>query len=271
MTEHFPTSRRALVYLAMAFGITWVAWGILVVLAQRYFTSYGAWPYMTLYVLGGLGPTIAAYLAVWRTPEQAPVREFNQRLLHWRVRPVWYLLALGLPLALGFIAIGVAVALKPALGDSVHIKSWYLFPQYLLMTIIGGGLEEFGWRGVTQDEWGRVIGPARAALLIGPVWALWHLPLFFLPGVVQYHASFALFLVGIMGNALLLGWLYSRTRSILLCVLMHAAINAVLIMGINVPTGMGMGLVGPCLSLCVGALLFLSMGRRSEPHESVVR
>ena len=74
MTEHFPTSRRALVYLAMAFGITRVAWGILVVLAQRQFTSYGQWPYMTLYVLGGLGPTVAAYLAVWRTREQAPLR-----------------------------------------------------------------------------------------------------------------------------------------------------------------------------------------------------
>lgn len=266
MTEHFPASRRALAYLAIAFGISWAAWGLLVVLAQRQVTSYGAGPYMTLYVVGGLGPTIAAYLAVWRTREQAPVSEFNRRVLRWRVRPVWYLLALGLPVALGLMAIGVAVALKPALASSVDFKSWYLFPQYLLMTIVGGGLEELGWRGVTQEEWGRVITPVRAALLIGPIWALWHLPLFFLPGVAQYHAGFALFLVGTMGNALLLGWLYSHTRSILLCVLMHAAANAAVMMGVSVPSGQGMGLVGPCLSLCVGALLFLSTGRRAEHH-----
>jgi membrane protease YdiL (CAAX protease family) len=268
MTDHFPTSRRALIYLATAFGITWVSWGVLAVLTQAQITAYGNGLYMSLYVLGGLGPTIAAYIAVWRTPETASLREFNQRVLRWRVRPVWYLLALGLPIALGFMAIGVAVALKPALAASVSFKSWYLFPLYFLMTIVGGGLEEFGWRGITQEEWGRVIGPIRAALLIGPIWALWHVPLFFLPGVAQYHASFAQFLVGIMGNALLFGWLYSRTRSILLCVFMHAASNAVVMMGVSVPSGMGMSIVGPCLALGVGALLFLSHGRRVEDKDA---
>jgi len=267
MTDHFPASRRALVYLAVAFGITWVAWGLLVVLAQAQVTHYGAWPYMSLYVLGGLGPTVAAYVAVWRTQDQAAVSEFNQRVLRWRVQPVWYLVALALPAALGFMAIGVSVALKPGLGAALSFKPWYLFPLYLLMTILGGGLEEFGWRGITQDEWERSIGAIRAALLIGPIWALWHLPLFFLPGVSQYHAGFALFLIDVMGNALLLGWLYSRTRSILLCVLMHAASNAVVMMGVSVPSGMGMGLVGPCLGLGVGALLFVSTLKRTEYHE----
>lgn len=267
MSEHFPASRRALVYLATAFSITWPAWGLLAVLAEAHVTSYGTWPYMSLYVLGGLGPTLAAYVAVWRTRSQAPLSEFNRRVLRWRVRPLWYLVALGLPAALGFMAIGVAVALKPALGAALSFKPWYLFPLYLLMTIVGGGLEEFGWRGITQDEWARSIGPLRAALLIAPVWALWHLPLFFLPGVAQYHASFALFLAGEFGIALLLGWLYTHTQSILLCVLMHAASNAVVVMGVFVPSGMGMGLIGPCLGLAVGVLLFLSTGKRPENHE----
>ncbi|QNK02401.1 type II CAAX endopeptidase family protein [Dyella telluris] len=270
MTEHFPASRRALVYLAVTFGITWVAWGVLAALAQRQITRYGTWPFMVLYVLGGLGPTIAAYIAVRHTPEQAPMSEFNRRVLRWRVRPVWYLLALGLPVALGFMAIGIAVALKPALGAAVSFKPWYLFPLYLLMTIVGGGLEEFGWRGITQDEWARSIGPLRAALLIAPIWALWHLPLFFLPGVAQYHGNFALFLAGQFGIALLLGWLYTRTQSILLCVLMHAASNAVVMMGVFVPTGMGMGLTGPCLGLAVGLLLFLSMGSRANGQDAAM-
>lgn len=270
MTEPFPASRRALVYLAATFGITWVAWGILVVLVQRQVTRYGTWPFMSLYMLGGLGPTIGAYVAVWRTAGQAPLGEFNRRVLRWRVRPVWYLLALGLPVALGFMAIGIAVALKPALAAAVSFKPWYLFPLYLLMTLVGGGLEELGWRGITQDEWARSIGPLRAALLIAPLWALWHLPLFFLPGVAQYHGNFALFLAGQFGTALLLGWLYTRTRSILLCVLMHAASNAVVMMGVFVPSGMGMGLTGPCLGLAVGLLLFQSMGSRTNGHDATV-
>jgi uncharacterized protein len=269
MTEFFPGSRRALVYLALAFAITWVAWGSLVALVNAGDASYGQVPYMALYVLGGLGPTIAAYLAVWFTRTQAPVAEFNRRVLRWRVRPGWYVVALGLPALLGFVGIGVAVALRPALADSLRIAPWYRFFELLPMMVVGGGLEEFGWRGVMQEEWGRTMGAGRAALLIGPVWALWHLPLFSLPGVTQFHAHFALFLLGIMGNALLLGWLYSRTDSILLCVLMHAAANTIVSMGIVVPSGHGLSLAGPCLNLGIGALLFLSTGKRfghADPH-----
>ncbi|WP_430390776.1 CPBP family glutamic-type intramembrane protease [Dyella sp. 20L07] len=270
MAELVPVSRRALYFLAVAFALTWAAWGSLTGLAHAQLTAYGQWPYMTLYVLGGLGPTIAAYIAVYLTREQAPLREFNQRVLRWRVHPVWYAVAIGLPLVLGFIAIGLALAFRPSVWNQVAIKPWYEFPLLFLMTIIGGGLEEFGWRGITQEEWGAVMGQGRAALLIGPIWTLWHLPLFFLPGVSQYHGNFALFLVGVMGNALLLGWLYSRTRSILLCVFMHAATNAVIMLGVIVPPKQGLSLIGPCLGLGVGALLFLANSKRAAQVDSTI-
>jgi uncharacterized protein len=269
MTASFPASRRAFIFLAAAFAITWFAWGGLVMLAQSRVTTYGQWLYMTLYVLGGLGPTIAAYVAVCLTAAQAPLREFHQRLLRWRVRPVWYAVAIGLPIALAFGAIGIAIALRPSILADVATKPWYAFPLLFATMIIGGGLEELGWRGITQEEWGHAMGHGRAALLIGPIWALWHLPLFFLPGVSQYHAHFSSFLVGVMGNALLFGWLYSRKRSILLCVFMHAATNATIAMGVAVPSGQGFSLIAPCLSLGMGALLFLSSAKRVDPADSV--
>ncbi|WP_130620268.1 CPBP family intramembrane glutamic endopeptidase [Dyella amyloliquefaciens] len=265
MAELVHLRRRAKVFLAFAFGISWCAWGTLILLAQAQATAYGEWPFMTLYALGGLGPTIAAYVSVCLTRREAPLREFNQRVLRWRVRPVWYVVAIGLPIALAFVAVGIAVALHLAVSSQLAIKPWYVFPLLFAMTIIGGGLEEFGWRGVTQDAWGPILGQARAALMIGPIWAIWHLPLFFLPGVSQYHGQFGPFLVGVVGNALLFGWLYSRTRSILLCVFMHAATNAIVMLGVVVPAEHGMSLISPCVVLAVGALLFLSFGKRGSP------
>lgn len=265
MAELIPFSRRAWVFLALAFCISWCAWGALILLAQAQATTYGEWPFMTLYVLGGLGPTIAAYVAVYLTRTEAPLREFNQRVLRWRVRPVWYVVAIGMPIVLAFVAVGIAVALHPVVWGQLLIKPWYVFPLLFAMTIIGGGLEEFGWRGVAQEAWGPVLGQARAALLIGPIWAIWHLPLFFLPGVSQYHGHFGPFFVGVVGNALLFGWLYSQTRSILLCVFMHAATNAIVMLGVVVPSGHGMSLISPCLVLAVGGLLFLSLGKRGSP------
>jgi len=265
MAQSTAFHRRALVFLAFAFGITWCAWGVLIVLSQSRATAYGEWPFMTLYVLGGLGPTIAAYIAVCLTRTAAPLSEFNQRVLRWRVPSVWYAVAIGLPMALAFSAVGMALTLGLAAWSQLAIKPWYVFPALFAMTIIGGGLEEFGWRGITQDAWGRALGPARAAWLIGPIWAVWHLPLFFLPGVSQYHGSFGPFLLGVMGNALLFGWLYSRTRSILLCVFMHAASNAIVMLGVVVPSGPGTSWISPCLALAVGCLLFLADGRRGSP------
>ncbi len=264
MQATFSISRRARIFLVTAFALTWVAWGSLILLARMRVTSYGQWPYMTLYVLGGLGPTIAAYVAVCRTPEQAPLREFHQRLLRWRVPFAWYPVAIGLPIALAFVAVGTAAALRPSLLAAVSIKPWYLFLSLFPMMMVGGGLEELGWRGVAQEEWGRSVGHGRAALLIGPIWAVWHLPLFFLPGVAQYGGNFALFLLGVMGNALILGWLYSRTRNILLCIFFHASWNTMMTLGVAIPHGHGVSLVGPCLSLGVGTLLFLAAGQKRE-------
>lgn len=262
--ERMHVSARALWFLLATFAITWVAWGALVALCLAHATAYGEPLYMSLYVVGGLGPTLAAYLAVRMTPALAPMREFNARVLRWRVPPHWYVIALGLPVVLGLVALGIAVALRPAVLPLIALKRWYWFVPLFGMTIVGGGLEEFGWRGILQEDWEDAMGPGRAALLIGPVWALWHLPLFALPGVAQYHAAFAPFLVGVIGNALLLGWLYSRTRSIALCVFMHAAGNAATMLGIAVPPGQGLSLVGPCLGLAVGALLFLSTPKVTE-------
>lgn len=270
MQATFSISRRVLIFLVTAFALTWAAWGSLILLARMQVTSYGQWPYMTIYVLGGLGPTIAAYVAVCLTSAQAPLREFHQRLLRWRVPIVWYPVAIGLPIVLALAAVGIAAALRPALIAAVAIKPWTLFLSLFPMMMVGGGVEEFGWRGIAQEEWGRSMGQGRAALLIGPVWAIWHLPLFFLPGVAQFGGNFALFLLGIMGNALILGWLYSRTRSILLCIFFHASWNAMMALGVTIPHGHGMSLVGPCLGLAVGALLFLAGGPKQE-HAAATR
>ncbi|WP_172461862.1 CPBP family intramembrane glutamic endopeptidase [Dyella jiangningensis] len=265
MVELISSHRRVRTFLALAFGISWCAWGALILMAQHQATAYGEWPFMSLYVLGGLGPTIAAYGAVYLTRTDVPLCEFNQRVLRWRLPPAWYAVAIGTPIVLAFVAVGIAGALHPATWGQLAIKPWYVFPLLFAMTIIGGGLEELGWRGVAQEAWGPMLGQARAAWLIGPIWAVWHLPLFFLPGVSQYHGQFGPFLVGVAGNALLFGWLYSRTRSILLCVFMHAASNAIVMLGVVVPAGVGASLISPCLVLAAGALLFLSSGKRGSP------
>jgi uncharacterized protein len=258
-------SRRVVIFLAVAFGMTWSAWGALGWLARVQMVAYGQWPFMVLYVLGGLGPTIAAYIAVLSTSTQAPLREFHQRLFRWRVAGRWYITAIASPVSLAIISTMIATQFTPGLAALLSVRPWIMFLPLFAMMIVGGGLEELGWRGVAQPELASAIGSAKAALSVGLVWAIWHVPLFFLPGVSQYGGNFPLFAIGVIANALMLGWLYSRTDSILLCIVFHASSNAITALGFAIPRESGWWvLLGPCLNILVGAVLLCALPVRSS-------
>ncbi|MGD0778413.1 MAG: CPBP family intramembrane glutamic endopeptidase [Candidatus Solibacter sp.] len=103
---------------------------------------------------------------------------------------------------------------------------------------------------------GRGIGRPAAAVLVGLIRSLWHLPLFVLPGVGQYGTNFAVFAIGTVGGTLILVWLYGRTESILRCILFHAGWNAVAALELAIPSDRRLLAVpDACLRLVVGALL----------------
>lgn len=84
---------RLKTYLIATFLITWTCWWALVLLTRTGTMAYGYGQplFMVFYLLGGLGPTIAAFVAVLATPAQSPLREFNARLFRWRVAWWWYM------------------------------------------------------------------------------------------------------------------------------------------------------------------------------------
>ena len=234
-------------------------------LARARKVVFGQLFFMLPYMLGGLGPTIAAYVAVLATTSQAPLREFHARLFRWRLRAYWFLVALALPVALALASVGAAIVVDPDLARTLSLRPWYMFFPLLLVMVGGGGLEELGWRGVAQPELDRAYARPVAALLVGVVWSVWHLPLFVLPGVGQYGTNFAVFAVGCVGGAMILAWLYGRTGSILLCILFHASWNAAWALGLAIPSGRhGLAVMDSCFRVTVGALL-LAIRPRATP------
>ena len=257
-----PTSEagpaRLFIFLAATLVLSYGSWWILVPLARSGGVRFGQPLYLTLYMLGGFGPTIAAYFAVARTPARGSVREFNGRVFRWRVAPLWYIVALGLPFALGLLSIAIAAWLDPNNLSRVAIRPWYWVFAYFAGMIVGGGLEELGWRGVMQPELERRMPRFAATTVVGVTWALWHLPLFYLVGTGQYRTSFPIFVVGTIGLAFVLAWLYASTGSVLLCVALHAAANAALVMGFKIPPGSPSAeLASSLLTLVVGISLLL--------------
>jgi len=222
--------------------------------------------FLIIYLIGGLGPTIAAYAAVLATPVQSPLREFHVRLFRWRVAWWWYVLVLALPVALALASLALAslVEVDPRLSSGMPALHWYMYFPLFPVMILGGGLEELGWRGVAQPEMERFLGRPATALLVGLIWAVWHLPLFFLPGSGQYGTNFLMFLIGVVGNAMILAWIYGRTSSILLCIFFHASFNATASLGLGIPGGKGwLSTLNVCLGMLTGALLLASASVKS--------
>ncbi len=115
------------------------------------------------------------------------------------------------------------------LQDPVSIWLPLMFVRMFTVAMLTGGNEEHGWRGVLQPLLQRSMGPLAAALIIGVLWELWHLPLIL--GGVYGEGNIALMIIGRMLTtvpfAILLATIYNGTRgSIFLSVLFHASINS---------------------------------------------
>lgn len=236
-------------------------------LARARTIVYGYPTFMLLYMLGGLGPTIAAYVAVLLTPSHSPLREFHSRLFRWRIAVRWYVIAFALPVGLALAPVGVAIFVDPNFPRTLSVQPWYMLIPLFFVMVAGGGLEELGWRGIAQPEMERTVCRPVAAVLVGVIWSIWHLPLFVLPGVGQYGTSFGVFTIGVVGGALILAWLYGRTESILLCILFHAGWNAVAALGLAIPSDRRLlAVLDACLRVLVGALVLAVSRRRLRSY-----
>lgn len=174
---------------------------------------------------GGFGPAIAA--AVLVRARGNSVRAWVAGCLRWRVAKRWYAVALGLPALFGLVfAAGVSVSTGTFEPSNLG-RTLALYPvSVLAMALVGGGQEEFGWRGYAlpalQERW-NALG---ASVAIGIVWAVWHFPafLFDIPGYTGSFVGYALLVVGL---SVVFTWLYNSTGgSVLLAMLFHGGFNA---------------------------------------------
>jgi len=250
-------SRNA-IFFTTTFLITWICWWLLAFFTRAGALQFGQPLFMIPYLLGGFGPTIAAYISIAATRRMGGFKEYHGRLLRVRLGVVWYLLPLLFTFGIGFLSIGLFGLIRRDFYAGVSFQPWYMaFPLFFMM-IFGGGLEELGWRGVVLPGFQKRLSAPIAGLLLGAIWAVWHLPLFYIEGVSQYGTSFWIFSIGVLGISLTLTWFYNRTESILICVIYHAAANMVASMGILVPAEQPLGAtVEALVKLVVGIVLVL--------------
>ncbi len=175
--------------------------------------------------LWSITPVLVATVAA--LSGRAGLRDLGARLVRWRV-PAWtYAAALGAPLGIA----AVSAAAVHLAGGSLAVGEVLSLPAALVYLGYGVGLflltEEAGWRGVLLPRLQRRLSPAAAALVVGTVWALWHLPLLTVPGEHDRGVPVVPFLVLVIATSVLLSGLVNAARgSVLLAALFHASFDA---------------------------------------------
>ena len=173
------------------------------------------------------------------TEGRAGIRALLRRFLVWRVGVRWYAVALFGPAALTLLAIGIYVLLGGTAPDFTHplvreflgrpSRWWYAAAVWLLFGILTNG-EEIGWRGYALPRLQARYGALAASLIIGVVWAVWHLPKFWTAGSAQTY-PFWMFVLAMLPEAILYTWVFNNTRgSLLLVTVLHAAVNTAFVL-----------------------------------------
>lgn len=207
-------------YFVATFGVSWVLWGLAA--AIPYESGSALRP---LYFLPGtFAPGLVGLWFIAGTGGRQAVADLINRLFAWTVPARWYVFALGYMIAVKLI-VATIYRLATSSWPALNLLPWYLPLAIGTSSIMQAG-EEIGWRGVALPRLAQQTGVRLGSILLGVIWAAWHIPLFLMPGTDLSGQPFAPFLLGVTALSVSMAWLYVRTGgSLLLVMVMHAAVN----------------------------------------------
>jgi membrane protease YdiL (CAAX protease family) len=191
---------------------------------------------MTLMLLGLFVPSVTAIVTILTSKRKALKQDFRQKMFgSFRVKPFVVIAAI-----IAFFAIIAASILFSTLAGQ-SLKQFSFTEDFsfsiagspaLLTIVLAALLEELGWRGYAEDAIAYYCSWWKESVIFGLVWALWHLPLFFIPGTYHYNILqqsplyMANFFVSIMPLGFIVTWVYVKNnRSIFATVIFHFFVN----------------------------------------------
>lgn len=207
-------------FLLITFVIAWGILGLYIFLPDQMAGLFGQLTGQhPLFFLAVWAPAVAAFIVVLYHTGVSGLARFLSRFLLWRCSPWWYaFLIVGVPV----VFIGGAAMRGTLFTDSFPFATGSSMLVGLGLAAIKGPMEEFGWRGLALPLLQRKLAPIWAALVLGVIWGLWHLPAFMLSGTQQSQWAVAPFFVGCLALSVIVTPLFNASGgSILLTMFFH--------------------------------------------------
>ena len=201
-----------LLYFILAYALSWALWPLVILNP----TSSPLVPF---------GPLIAAVVVSLLAGGTRELLTLLRQLTRWRVHPIWYVVALLGPFVMAAAAAALAVATgAPMQRSGAYTDVGAIGYTFLSTLIIVGLFEEVGWRGFALPRLQRRLDAIWAALVLGALWALWHLPELISDPTRQRPPL--QFVVWALALSVIFTWLYNSTDgSLPIVIICHAAID----------------------------------------------
>jgi membrane protease YdiL (CAAX protease family) len=217
--------KQVLLYFALVLGLSYLIWGPIAAfrIPTISFVSSTKGPLWAIigFILVGFFPSTIALVLTGLWEGRQGLRQMGRRVIQFNIGGRWYLASVLLVVIATLGQIGISAIRGQSFDFSLFLKQ---LGSFLPLIILGPISEELGWRGYAQDRLERLISPILAAVMIGVVWAFWHLPLFFMVGTAQYENGlpFLPFLITLTTLSIVFAWLHQHTaRSIWTAIFFH--------------------------------------------------
>jgi membrane protease YdiL (CAAX protease family) len=218
-TQSGMTTKTLVPFLALTFGLTWGIAALLILFTDEIVAIFGEISASNpLFILAVYSPGFVGVFLVWRKYGIKGLGSFFRRLTLWRASTLWWLfLTLGIP---AIFYLGAAV--KGPINDPFPFSPWFQVFPALAQLFFLGTIEEFGWRGLALPLLQRKFAPFWAGLILGIIWATWHIPSFLMSGTPQSAWSYAPYFAGVVAISVILTPLFNDSRgSLLIAYLYH--------------------------------------------------
>jgi len=214
-------------FFGLVFFATWIVWVPRALESRGLLDSHWAhwlgrgWTYM---------PALAAVVFVALTGGRRSLAQLGRKLLLWRIGWRWYVAIVTIPLGIALSTAAIYALTGGQFSAGLPLAMDLplpMIPLIIAIRLLTDGIgEETAWRGVALPQLLRRMNGVTASLILGIVWACWHLPLIFTVGAPMANNSIPLLFVLLAAESVVYTWLYQHTRgSILAAALFHALIG----------------------------------------------
>ncbi|MDW7674931.1 MAG: type II CAAX endopeptidase family protein [Bacillota bacterium] len=220
--------RPLILFFIISFSMAWLLGGVAI--AENYGLLKFNLPVLPFLTIGSWGPNIAAFIVLgFIMKKKSRIKDLLKDWCRWNINIFWYVVAVS-PVAVAFLGLGLYKVFHGSIPLSEEIVNPVALIVSLILSLVTGATgEELGWRGFALPWLQTKMNALFASIVLGVIWSLWHLPLWF-AGLGFESMSFGAYMIVGVSFSVIVTWSLNNTKgSMVLASLLHMFLNFSLI------------------------------------------